>query len=237
MQLPALQEFMPLSPDWTDIGLRVALTVMAGICIGVNRERGGHAAGLRTTVLVGLAACISMIQANILLSTSEIANGSMDVLRLPLGILTGVGFIGGGAILRRGDVTTGVTTAATLWLMTAIGLCFGGGQIAVGSIAALIAFVTLSPLKIIRAWLAVEQKASIGIRSHSGTDIPDISKSLPFGCEAQFIALRSLEQGEHECVFELRWKTDRHKVGARDLVEGVRATHHVTSFEHRTTLT
>lgn len=226
-----------MSPDWTDIGLRLALTLVAGICIGVNRERGGHAAGLRTTVIVGLAACISMIQANILLATSELAGGSMDVLRLPLGILTGVGFIGGGAILRRGDVTTGVTTAATLWLMTVIGLCFGGGQIAVGSIAALVAFVTLSPLKIIGTWLNVEQRASIGVKCESGSDIPDISKSLLAGCEAQFIALRKLDQSEHECVFELRWKTNHHKFTAVHLVEGVRTKHHVTSFEHRTTLT
>jgi MgtC family len=51
-------------------------------------------------------------------------------MRLPLGILTGVGFIGGGTILKRGDLVTGVTTAATLWLVTVIGLCFGGGQLA-----------------------------------------------------------------------------------------------------------
>ncbi|WP_409528093.1 MgtC/SapB family protein [Rhizobium sp.] len=117
-------ELMPITPSWTEIVFRLTATLIAGILIGINRERGGHAAGLRTNVLVSLAACLSMIQANLLLSTSQTANGSMDVLRLPLGILTGVGFIGGGAILRRRDVATGVTTAATLWLMTAIGLCF-----------------------------------------------------------------------------------------------------------------
>ena len=51
----------------------------------------------------------------------------LDLMRLPLGILTGVGFIGGG-ILKRGDSIQGVTTAATLWFVTVIGLCFGGGQ-------------------------------------------------------------------------------------------------------------
>lgn len=54
----------------------------------------------------------------------------MDLMRLPLGILTGVGFIGGGTILKKGDLVTGVTTAATLWLVTVIGLCLGGGQLA-----------------------------------------------------------------------------------------------------------
>jgi putative Mg2+ transporter-C (MgtC) family protein len=55
-----------------------------------------------------------------------------DLMRLPLGILIGVGFIGGGAILRRDDIVVGVTTAATLWLVTVIGLCLGGGQLALG---------------------------------------------------------------------------------------------------------
>ena len=76
--------------------------------------------GSDTTVLVGLAACVAMIEANLLLSVGGKVTdsfGSMDVLRLPLGVLTGVGFIGGGAILKRGDLVTGVTTAATLWAM------------------------------------------------------------------------------------------------------------------------
>lgn len=161
-------ELMPITRTWPDIGLRIAATLVAGVLIGINRERGGHAAGLRTTVLVGMAACISMIQANLLLSTSQAANGSMDALRLPLGILTGVGFIGGGAILRRGDVATGVTTAATLWLMTTVGLCFGGGQVIIGAIASVIAFVTLSPMRTFGLWLSSEQKGSIGIKVPSG---------------------------------------------------------------------
>jgi uncharacterized membrane protein YhiD involved in acid resistance len=62
-----------------------------------------------------------------------------DLMRLPLGILTGVGFIGGGVILRRDDIIVGVTTAATLWCVTVIGLCLGGGQIRLGIVATVIA--------------------------------------------------------------------------------------------------
>ena len=67
----------------------------------------------------------------------------MDLMRLPLGILTGVGFIGAGTILKRGELVTGVTTAATLWIITVIGLCFGGGQLALGSIATILSFIAL----------------------------------------------------------------------------------------------
>jgi putative Mg2+ transporter-C (MgtC) family protein len=71
----------------------------------------------------------------------------MDLMRLPLGILTGMGFIGGGAILKKGDVVIGVTTAATLWYVTILGLCFGGGQTALGIVALAIGMIVLSGLK------------------------------------------------------------------------------------------
>src|SRR6266446_8043427 len=118
---------MLLSPAWTDIAIRLGLTMLAGAIIGFNRGARGHAAGFRTTILVGLAASVAMIQANILLPMDGKTTGSfavMDLMRLPLGILTGVGFIGGGAILKQGGSVKGVTTAATLWIITTIGLCF-----------------------------------------------------------------------------------------------------------------
>jgi putative Mg2+ transporter-C (MgtC) family protein len=126
---------VPATVDWPDIVLRLVLAVLAGGLLGFNRMERGMAAGLRTTLLVCLAAATSMIQVNLLLNTAGRAQDSfimMDLMRLPLGILTGMGFIGGGAILRRGDMVTGITTAATLWLATVLGLCFGGGQYTLG---------------------------------------------------------------------------------------------------------
>jgi putative Mg2+ transporter-C (MgtC) family protein len=58
-----------------------------------------------------------------------------DLMRLTLGNLTGVGLISGGTILRRGDITVGVTNAASLWMVTVIGLCIGGGQTELGAAA------------------------------------------------------------------------------------------------------
>jgi putative Mg2+ transporter-C (MgtC) family protein len=73
-----------------------------------------------------------MTEANLLLihtPDTQVPIVRLDMMRLPLGILSGIGFIGAGAILRRDDIVRGVTTAATIWLVTDIGLCFGGGQI------------------------------------------------------------------------------------------------------------
>ena len=141
---------MPLNPTWEDIALRLLLTLVAGALIGFNREAHGHAAGLRTTMLVCLAASVAMILANMMLTVSGKTDSSfvrIDVMRLPLGILTGVGFIGGGAILQRDKLVAGVTTAATLWLVTVIGLCFGAGDIWLGVAATAISFFVLWLLK------------------------------------------------------------------------------------------
>ncbi|MBV9738477.1 MAG: MgtC/SapB family protein [Hyphomicrobiales bacterium] len=141
---------MPQTLTVTDIAVRLVLAVAAGFLIGFNRSEHEHPAGLRTTLLVCVAAAVAMIQANILLGTTQNQEGhtiTLDLMRLPLGILTGVGFIGGGAILRKDGLVQGVTTAATLWLVTVIGLCFGGGQNGLGAAATAIGFLTLWALK------------------------------------------------------------------------------------------
>ncbi len=87
----------------------------------------------------------------------------MDVLRLPLGILSGMGFIGGGAILRHGKRVTGITTAATLWFLTVMGLCFGGGQIVLGLAALGLAMFVLGALKWIDRAMIAERRSRLSL--------------------------------------------------------------------------
>ncbi|HZP46843.1 MAG TPA: MgtC/SapB family protein [Candidatus Binataceae bacterium] len=145
---------MPLSPTWPEILLRLALAMLAGAAIGIDRGERGHSTGLRTTILVTLAATIAMLQANVLLAVGgkqQDSFGVMDLMRMPLGILTGIGFIGAGAIIKRGDIVSGVTTAATIWIMTVVGLCFGGGQLGLGIAGTALTWFTL---RVVR-WLDV----------------------------------------------------------------------------------
>ena len=119
-----------------EIALRLVLTLIAGAIIGINRSERGRAAGFRTTILVCLTASASMVLGNLMLGTTGRPFNSfvtMDVMRLPLGILTGMGFIGAGAILHRANVVTGVTTAASLWFTTVMGFCFGAGEFLLGA--------------------------------------------------------------------------------------------------------
>ena len=135
---------------WPDIALRLFLSVVAGALIGLNRDINGKPAGMRTTILVAMAATLAMLQADMLLGTSGRATDSfavLDLMRLPLGILSGIGFIGAGVILRHGGGVTGVTTAASLWFVTVDGLCIGGGQIALAILALIVALAVLAMLK------------------------------------------------------------------------------------------
>jgi putative Mg2+ transporter-C (MgtC) family protein len=157
---------VPIDLGWTEIGLRLFLTALAGALIGINRGEHGRPAGLRTTLLVSLAAGISMIQVNLLLPIRGKGSDSfvvMDLMRLPLGILSGMGFIGAGAILRKENAVTGVTTAATLWFVTILGLCFGGGQLALGLVALALGLIVLSQLKSIEHSWPQERKAALTI--------------------------------------------------------------------------
>ena len=127
---------MDTSLSGAEIAMRLGLTFCAAFLIGWDREEHGRPAGLRTTMLVCLTASAAMILGCLLIPTTGRPWDSyvtMDVMRLPLGILTGVGFIGAGAILHKGNLIVGVTTAAGLWFSTVLGLCFGAGKFGLGA--------------------------------------------------------------------------------------------------------
>jgi putative Mg2+ transporter-C (MgtC) family protein len=173
---------MPLDPTWPDLLLRLALATLAGAIIGWDRGAHGRPAGLRTTLLVCLAAAFSMVLANLLLDTSGKDGDSfvrMDVMRLPLGILSGIGFIGGGAILQRGSLVLGVTTAATLWFVTVMGLCFGAGELILGGIAFGVGLVVLWVLKWLADRVKQQRKARLSLTvEQDRLDARDIEAAL-----------------------------------------------------------
>lgn len=196
---------MPLQISWHDIAIRLLLTIVGGGLIGINREERGQAAGLRTTILVCLAASVSMIQLNFLLDVTGKAQNSfvvMDVMRLPLGILSGMGFIGGGVILRKGSMVRGVTTAATLWFVTVMGLCFGGGQIGLGVITLVLGMVILVGLKELEKHLKQDRQATLTLVA--GQNRPSQSDITLAIAGAGFkIVSSSVTMGENSTLAEM----------------------------------
>lgn len=188
---------MPTHLEWPEIALRLALAFAAGLLVGLNRSKSGHPAGLRTTLLVCLAAAVAMLQVNILLGTGGRKPDSfmmLDLMRLPLGILSGIGFIGAGAILRKGNMIQGVTTAATLWFVTVIGLCLGGGQIGLGLTSLALALIILHGLKWLERHMREQKLATLTVMTgRNGPDEQEISAQLAAagfkisGCSVTYI--------------------------------------------------
>lgn len=171
---------MPPEIHWPAIAIRLVLTVLAGAALGVDRSRKGHPAGLRTTLLVTLAASVAMIQMNLLIDTNGKPPNSyavMDLMRLPLGILTGVGFIGAGAIIKKDDMVLGVTTAATLWFATVVGLCLGGGQLILGSVATVLGYLALTALRWIERKLEEYEPGTLVLVTAESAMSPDELKA------------------------------------------------------------
>lgn len=136
----------PLPPlSITDVFLRIGLALIAGLIVGFERESHGRAAGLRTTMLACVSSAIAMILSEYLF-VYAVDNGSAwrpDPARLAAGILTGMGFLGAGTIIRQGNLVRGVTTAAALWYVTILGLAFGSGHIQLGLIGMAIVLIAL----------------------------------------------------------------------------------------------
>ncbi|HLV88230.1 MAG TPA: MgtC/SapB family protein [Candidatus Sulfotelmatobacter sp.] len=173
---------MPTILTWQAIAVRLVLTTVCTGVLGFDRDERGHRAGLRTNMLVGLAACLAMLQANWLINSNGKAADSfvvMDIMRLPLGILSGIGFIGAGAILKRGELAVGVTTAATIWFVTVMGLCFGGGQLGLGLAGFALGFLVLTGLKSVEAVLPRRHSATLTISvAPGGLSQTDIAANL-----------------------------------------------------------
>jgi putative Mg2+ transporter-C (MgtC) family protein len=228
---------MYLLPVWQDIAARLLLTVLAGSLIGLDREARGHAAGLGTTILVGLAAAIAMTQATILLGVSGKSPHSfarMDVLRFPLGVLTGVGLIGGGAILRRGSLVSGVTTAATLWMMTMIGLAFGGGQYVLGAAGTALTLVILLVLKWVDLVIPRERHAVLTL-TWKAADHEDLDAIIgPSAYRARLVGIERRPDRDSPVVsFEISWRRSERAPPPTDLLTLVGQHCEIEKFELR----
>jgi putative Mg2+ transporter-C (MgtC) family protein len=228
---------MPVELTWHEVALRLFLTVVCATVFGLNRQEHGGAAGLRTTILVGLAACVAMIQANLLMGTRGKSGDSfvvLDLMRLPLGILSGVGFLGAGAIFRRTELIVGLTTAAILWMATVIGLALGGGQIGLGVAATGIGIVVLWLLKRVERYIPRELRAKLIVRlSNDGPPADEIARLLSAAeCRIERESL-VIKADEREREYEVCCRTTKSELHAPDFVTDIAGRVGVLGIEWR----
>jgi putative Mg2+ transporter-C (MgtC) family protein len=122
---------------------------------------------------------------------------------------SGMGFIGAGAVVRRDNLVAGVTTAATLWLLTVLGLCFGGGQVALGLVGAALGVLVLTGFKLLESRMTQDRQGTLVIvTAASGPDGADLRTILQNDglriAACGFAATRAT--ANHELTCELRWR-------------------------------
>jgi putative Mg2+ transporter-C (MgtC) family protein len=132
---------MPLEAD-TTYALRLLLAALLGAAIGLEREVHAHPAGIRTHLLVSLGSAGFTV-----LSIAGFGPGPVDPTRIAAQIVTGIGFLGAGAILKDGVRVRGLTTAASLWVVAAVGMAAGVGAWLTALTITVIAIVSLWPLQ------------------------------------------------------------------------------------------
>ena len=132
-----------------EIALRMLCAMLIGVVIGTEREFTHRPAGMRTHMLVALGACAVMITSQALFYQYRIYGATPDPARLSAQVITGVGFLGAGTIMKEGPSIKGLTTAASVWAVACLGVAAGGGYYAIALIGTVCILVTL----VIFEWL------------------------------------------------------------------------------------
>lgn len=136
--------------------VRIAIALIFGFCIGLERELTNKYAGLRTHILVCLGACVFTLISiygfptfapgdNVIVDQ---ATGIRDTSRVAAQIVTGIGFIGAGTVLRNGPIVFGLTTAATLWISASIGMACGAGMFDIAFAGTVLSLLTLVMIRV-----------------------------------------------------------------------------------------
>src|ERR1700733_5513213 len=133
-------------PDW-ELILRLLVAALLGSAIGIERERLLWAAGLRTHMLVCVGSCLIMIVSAYGFTAVIGPRVILDPSRIAAQVVSGVGFLGAGSIILRNEVVKGLTTAASLWAVAAVGLAVGGGLHFAAIAATVIILAILAGLK------------------------------------------------------------------------------------------
>jgi putative Mg2+ transporter-C (MgtC) family protein len=178
---------------------RIALAIVLCAVIGVEREFHGRPAGLRTHLLVGGGAALVMVIGVTFIyrvMADPVGATSFDIGRLIAGVVTGIGFLGAGTIIRQGDWVLGLTTAASVWFVAGIGIAAGLGLYILASGATVVGFLVLFGISRLEAWMPnlVRRTLVLELPQKAGTSV---RKDIQRFCAQRHVRARLLS-----------WETD-----------------------------
>ncbi len=148
--------------EWQDIVIRLILSMAAGMVIGTERERNNRPAGIKTHILVCMGATlVSLMQVHMSFDALKLAGVSPELAavvksdsgRLGAQVISGIGFLGAGTIIRNRGNVLGLTTAATLWMVACVGLAIGMGYYTMSVVAVALVLMMLTSLKLIQRFV------------------------------------------------------------------------------------
>jgi putative Mg2+ transporter-C (MgtC) family protein len=199
-----------------DLSIRLVVAALLGALIGVEREIHGHPAGMRTHLLVALGSAIFTVL-SIYAFVDTTGTSPLDPSRVAAQIVSGIGFLGAGAIIKDGASVRGLTTAASLWATAAIGLAAGAGEYIIGLTGTVIVAFSLWPLNRIAERLHSADRMSIRLQMvvQRLDALGEISVALAaHRLEILGVQTERLDTSAYSVSFEIRQRPGSSLVGA-----------------------
>ena len=203
--------YINIEPGFAQIALRLACAMLVGIVIGLEREFTHRPAGLRTHILVALGACVASVMGEMIF---ENLTANADPARLSAQVITGVGFLGAGTIMKEGASVKGLTTAASVWAVACLGIAAGFGYYAVALLGMVFIFVTLTIVEALQHRF-IRSGGSEESFCLEATDISAVLTQLYVIAHSQNVLLTDLSvsktEGGHRLSFRATFFGRRHK--------------------------
>jgi putative Mg2+ transporter-C (MgtC) family protein len=218
-----------LSP--VTIVMRLVFSLIAGFCIGYEREKHYQPAGLRTHMALSLGACLIMLLSIYIPVMFNGSNPNADPARLAAQVISGIGFLGAGAIFRLGFDVRGLTTAASIWTTSGIGLAFGAGFHLLGLFGTIFLIIVLQLFDVIENRMVARRYIRIlTVKFHADQYEPgrviDIIKESNIEMK-QLSIKENVEDQTAEIIVNCRITDD---FSIRTLFENIKALGHIITL-------
>ncbi len=210
-------------PTW-ELVLRILVGAVLGGAIGLERDIHGRPVGFRTYMIVSMTAATFMVISAHFVFFQRYTEGApveVDVSRIAASVVSGIGFLAGGAILKTGITIQGLTTAAALWLVTAIGMCAGSGMFALAVSVTAMGLLALGLLRLFEGKHAAGYRRIISLELSGSLD--NLQRVLDRFSDTgvvftEFDYSKAVSQDTIEVTFEARVPRE---VGIRDMIQRI----------------